>query len=121
MRRRFQRHIYGTLNGIQTFSFFGPNIFLNISNSDCGTDATEVSTTPTRFPERYTTISVLHSKFFFCMFRILCFKQALRRLYVANVAIHNHTPVFKSIHKYTHFCTSIQEYTSIFTSIYFFT
>ena len=64
-RRRCQRHLRGALKGMRPFTFVGPNFFFYISNPGCGTGATEVSTTPTRYLERYATNFIFWSKIFF--------------------------------------------------------
>ena len=78
-RRRCQRHLSCTLKGIRLFLFFGPKFFFDISNPGYGTDATEVSTAPTRCPRRYATIFIFRSKIFFSISRILDMARARRR------------------------------------------
>ena len=78
-RRRCQRHLRGALKGMRLFLFSDPNFFFDISNPGYGTDATEVSTAPTRCPKSYATIFIFRSKIFFSISRLLNVARARRK------------------------------------------
>ena len=64
-RVRCQRIPYGALICLGPFSFLVEIFFFNISISEYLTEASEVSTVPTRRPEQFATIFIFRSKFFF--------------------------------------------------------
>ena len=60
------RHLQGALIGMRPFSIFGlKKFFCNISISGRGTGASDMSTAPTRCPDRYATIFNFGPKNFF--------------------------------------------------------
>ena len=65
-RRRCQRYLHGTLNGMQPFFFRSKKVFCDISNSGRGTGTSEVSTAPATCIERYATIFNFRTKKVFC-------------------------------------------------------
>ena len=78
-RRRCQRYLHGSLNGMRPFSFLDPNFFPYISISRCCKGATEMSTEPTSLTERYATFFIFRSKFFPPISQFLDAVQARRR------------------------------------------